>query len=59
MRALANNLIGALKTNPLVLALVVINVLYLGIGFMIHREAQTRYANLIRTLIQDCTQRDK
>jgi hypothetical protein len=55
------SLIDGLKGQPLALALVVINVVYLAVGVVIYREErghqtaqQTQTAAAIRELIQHC-----
>jgi hypothetical protein len=48
------SVVDGLKGNPLALALIVINVLYLGAGLIVYREQQTRISNLVRTMIQEC-----
>lgn len=53
----ARGLIEALKTNPLALALVVINVLFLGVMlYLIHTVQQQteRKDELMRELAHDC-----
>jgi hypothetical protein len=57
MRALANNLIDALKAQPLVLAVIVINVLFLVGGvYVLHDRATSneRKDALIATLTERC-----
>ena len=57
MKALAGDLINALKANPLALALVVINVLFLAFMlYLVHatKEQTERKDDLMRELAHDC-----
>jgi hypothetical protein len=54
MIALAKGIVSGLKANPLALALVVVNVLYLAGGFVLFREERTRTATVIANLLDRC-----
>jgi hypothetical protein len=54
MKQTIRAIVGALGSNPLALALVIVNVLYLTGGFVIMREERTRTATVIADLLDRC-----
>ena len=54
VKRIAQDIVGALKGNPLALALVLVNVLYLVGGFVLFREERTRNATVIGELLKAC-----
>jgi hypothetical protein len=54
MRAAINTIIDGLRNQPLALALVIVNVLYLVGGFVFLREERARTATVIAELLDRC-----
>jgi hypothetical protein len=49
--------VDGLKANPLALALLLINLLYVGAGVVIYREQEARDERAMRDLIKECLSR--
>lgn len=54
VKQLARDVVSAFRGNPLALALIVVNVLYLVGGFVLFREERTRTATTIGDLLKTC-----
>ena len=50
----ANSVVDTLKSQPLALALIVLNVLYLGVMFWIWQETSTRRAEMVTNVLKSC-----
>ena len=44
----------ALKTQPLAVALLVLNLLYIGAGFWIWRETMERRSDFVASILKSC-----
>ena len=50
----ASSVVDAMKSQPLALALILINVLYLGIMFWVWHETSSRRSELVTNVLKSC-----
>lgn len=50
----AASAVEGLKQQPLALALIVLNVIFIGVGTWIYFDMQGRYANLFKYITEHC-----
>ena len=55
VKAIVNNVVTALKDQPLVIALLALNVLYMAGGFFLFREERASTRTAITQLLDRCT----
>jgi len=50
----AGSVVDALKAQPLALALIVMNMLFVGVGYMVWSKTQERRSDFVATIMKSC-----